>query len=270
MRLNPLGRRRPRSSLEGGSPFRWTSQSCCHVGLVRKVNEDACLDQPERGVWAVADGMGGHSAGDFASRMVVEALRNVPSPASLEGFVADTRARLQAVNQQLRAEVKVRDVRLIGSTVAVLLAWGRYCGYLWAGDSRIYLYRNGRLRQLTRDHNRLEELKVRGLITDEEAADHPANFAITRAVGVLAALDLDGQVVEVNDGDVFLLCSDGLSNEVSEEEIAGALVSGNCQQAASALIDLALARGGHDNISAVVVRAEDLDSGDQTLFNPAL
>lgn len=270
MRLNPIGRRRPRSSPELGGGFRWTSQARSHVGLVREVNEDACLDQPERGVWAVADGMGGHSAGDFASRMVVEALRNVPSPSSLESFVTDTRARLQAVNHQLRAEVKRRGVTLIGSTVAVLLACGRYCGYLWAGDSRIYLYRNGRLRLLTRDHNRLEELKARGLITPEEAADDPALFGITRAVGVLAALDLDERKVEVIDGDVFLLCSDGLSNEVSEQEIAGALLSGNCRQASSTLIDLALERGGRDNVSAVVVRAEDLDSGDRTLFNPAL
>jgi protein phosphatase len=240
------------------------------VGLVREVNEDAWLDQPERGVWAVADGMGGHSAGDFASRMVVDALSNVPPPNSLEGFVTDTRARLQAVNHQLRAEVKIRGVDLIGSTVAVLLASGRHCGYLWAGDSRIYLYRNGRLRLLTRDHNRLEELKARGLITAEEAADHPGRSGITRAVGTLPVLDLDERAVEVNDGDVFLLCSDGLTNEVSEQEIAGALLSGNCQQASNTLIDLALKRGGRDNVSAVVVRAEDQDSGDRTLFNPAL
>jgi protein phosphatase len=270
MRLNPLGRRRPRSCPDAGSRFRWTSRSHSHVGLVRAVNEDACLDRPERGVWAVADGMGGHSVGDFASRMVVEALSNVPPLSSLESFVTDTRARLQAVNRDLRAEVKHRDVAVIGSTVAVLLACGRRCGFLWAGDSRIYLYRDGRLRLLTRDHNRLEELKARGLVTAEEAADHPARFRVTRAVGVLAALDLDEGAVEAHDGDVFLLCSDGLNSEVSEREIAGALLSGNCQQATGKLIDLALARGGRDNISAVVVRAEDLDSGDRTLFNPAL
>jgi protein phosphatase len=242
------------------------------VGLVRAVNEDACLDRPERGVWAVADGMGGHSVGDFASRMVVEALSNVPPLSSLESFVTDTRARLQAVNRDLRAEVKRRDVAVIGSTVAVLLACGRRCRFLWAGDSRIYLYRDGRLRLLTRDHNRLEELKARGLVTAEEAADpdHPGRFRVTRAVGVLAALDLDEGAVEARDGDVFLLCSDGLNSEVSEREIAGALLSGNCQQATGKLVDLALARGGRDNISAVVVRAEDLDSGDRTLFNPAL
>jgi protein phosphatase len=240
------------------------------VGLVRAVNEDACLDQPERGVWAVADGMGGHSVGDFASRTVVEALSNVPPLSGLESLMTDTRARLQAVNRELRAEVKRRDVAVIGSTVAVLLACGRRCGFLWAGDSRIYLYRDGRLRLLTRDHNRLEELKARGLVTAEEAADHPGRFRVTRAVGVLASLDLDEGGLEAHDGDVFLLCSDGLNSEVSEREIAGALLSGNCQQATGKLIDLALARGGRDNISAVVVRAEDLDSGDRTLFNPAL
>lgn len=250
--------------------FRWTSASRSHVGLVREINEDACLDQPERGLWAVADGMGGHAVGDFASRMVVETLSNVPSPNSLENFLADARERLQTVNQRLRAEAAIRNVQRIGSTVVVLLACDRYCGYLWAGDSRIYLYRNGRLRLLTRDHSTVEELKSRGHLTAEDAVHHPAQNLITRAVGAVDTLELDEEIVEVHDGDIFLLCSDGLSNEVSEQEISSALTPGSCRQASEALVDMALKRGGRDNISAVVVRAEDLYTSDKTLLNPAL
>lgn len=250
--------------------IRWTSAARSHVGLVRAINEDACLDQPERGLWAVADGMGGHSVGDFASRMVIEKLSKVPSPTSLANFLNDARKRLQTVNQRLRAEAVARNVQRIGSTVAVLLAWDRHCACLWAGDSRIYLYRNGRMRLLTRDHSQIEKLKARGEITSEEAIHHPAHNIITRAVGAVDMLNLDEEIVEVDDGDTFLLCSDGLSNDVSEQEMRTALASGNCLQASEALVDLALTRGGRDNISVVVVRGEDIYGGDKTLFNPAL
>jgi protein phosphatase len=160
-------------------------------------------------------------------------------------------------------------VPLIGTTVVVLLAWECYCAYLWAGDSRVYLLRNGRLKQLTHDHSQAEELKAHGHLAGQEGV-HPGHNLITRAVGALENLELDQGSLLVADGDIFLLCSDGLSNHVSEEEIGRALMSGSCEQAAQTLIELALKGGGRDNITAVVVRAEDLDSGDMTLLNPAL
>lgn len=250
--------------------FRWTSAARSHVGLVRAINEDAYLDQPERGLWAVADGMGGHSVGDFASRMVIDKLSEVSSPVCLANCLADAHKRLQFANQRLRAEAVTRNVQRIGSTVAVLIAWDRHCACLWAGDSRVYLFRSGKLRLLTRDHTQVEQLKARGELTAEEAAHHPAHNVVTRAVGAVDTLHLDEKIVEVDDGDVFLLCSDGLSNEVSEQEMRTALASGSCVQAAEALVDVALMRGGRDNISTVVVRGEDLHGGDKTLFNPAL
>ena len=252
------------------SQFRWTSGSRTDVGLVRPINEDACLDQPERGLWAVADGMGGLAVGDLASRMAVEALGEVQPPRRLEEFVVAAEARLQTVNRQLRAEAAARNVDRIGSTVVVLLAREGYCAYLWAGDSRIYLCRQGRLTLLTRDHNLLEELRGRGAAPADRDVRRAAHSRITRAVGVRDELQLDGDVLEVEDGDVFLLCSDGLSNELSEQEMTDALLPGNCGQASAALVDAALKAGGRDNVSAVVVRAEDLDSGDRTLFNPAM
>jgi protein phosphatase len=249
---------------------RWTSAACTHVGLVRKINEDACLDQPEKHIWAVADGMGGHTLGDFASRTIVEALERLAPPNSLAEFKRAAHDQLQSANRHLRAEAALRGARIIGSTVVVLLAHGRSCGYLWAGDSRIYLCRDGRLKQLTRDHSQVEDLLASGTLSAEDALHHPARNLITRAVGAADTLELDEETMKVNDGDVFLLCSDGISNQVTEQEIHAALVSGNCRQAAEGVVDIALQRGGHDNISAVVVRADDPDSTERTMLNPAL
>lgn len=250
--------------------FGWTSSSRTDVGLVRQINEDSCLELPARGLWAVADGMGGHALGDVASRMVVETLSSLPPPESLTQFITDAADSLQSVNRQLRDEAARRDVQIIGSTVVVLLAFKQKCSCLWAGDSRIYLLRDGQLRMLTRDHSQVEELLVSGSISEEQAAIHPARNLITRAIGAADILELEEQTMEVRDGDMFLLCSDGLSNEVSEEDMRRTLITGNCRHAAESLVDLALENGGRDNVSVVVVRAEDLYSTEKTVLNPAL
>jgi len=250
--------------------FRWTSAARSDVGCVRQVNEDALLDSPERGIWAVADGMGGHAVGDLASRMVIESLSYMSADNGLAGVIADARERLIDVNAQLRTEAARRLVSRIGSTVVLLAARNGACAYLWAGDSRIYLYRNGRLVQLTRDHSQVEELKARGQLTAEEALHHPAQHLITRAVGALDTLELDESTVALKDGDTFLLCSDGLSNEVSEVEMASELAPGNCEWAAQRLLEIALERGGRDNISLVVAHAEDVQAMDRTQINPSL
>jgi protein phosphatase len=251
-------------------PFHWTSAFRSHAGRVRKVNEDACLEQPERGLWAVADGMGGHSLGEFASRLAVRSLIDLQPPHSLEQYVADAQERLQMANRRLRAEAARRDVPVIGTTIAALLASGRHCAFLWAGDSRIYLYRSGRLRRLTRDHSQAEVARSLRPPNSEETVHLPPANLITRALGAADTLEIDRGTVEVLDGDVFLLCSDGLSNEVSELDIEDALLPGNCRQASQALLDLALERGGRDNITVVAVRAEDLHSPDRTVILPTL
>lgn len=250
--------------------FRWMSASCSHVGRVRQVNEDACLDQPERGLWAVADGMGGHTLGDVASNMVVASLNQLSAPASLTKYAAEAQDRLQSVNRQLLAEAALHDARIIGSTVVVLLAYEHHCTYLWAGDSRIYLYRNGRLRQLTRDHSQLEALKSSGMLGADEARQSTVRNLITRAVGAADTLELEEEIIEVMDGDMFLLCSDGLSNEVDEQQMASVLSAGNCRQASQTLMDMALAHGGRDNISVIVIRADDVYGTDKTVLNPSL
>jgi protein phosphatase len=249
--------------------LRWSSAARTDVGLVRTRNEDSVLDRPARRLWAVADGMGGHAFGDIASKMTVDALDALPPAASLHRAMDGAREALLGVNQALLAEAVARSVEVIGSTVVVLLAHGRTAACVWAGDSRIYLCRGGGLHQLTRDHNQFEDLQVRNHMSAAEALTYPGSSMITRALGAADMLELDDLELQVSDGDLFLLCSDGLSNAVSPEDIYGALASGDCRQAADRLIALALANGGSDNISVVVVRAEDVDR-DNTVFNPAL
>lgn len=251
------------------SLFRWVSAARTDTGRLREINEDACLDQPQHGRWAVADGMGGHDVGDVASRLVIDALSHLPDAIGIKHDIAQARALLQTVNRQLREEASRRQVQRIGTTVVVLLACDRFCGYLWAGDSRIYLLRQGRLRQLTRDHSQVEALRRSGYLTEEEARHHPAHHIITRAVGATDELDVDDDALEVEDGDVFLLCSDGLSNEVNDEEILATLTRVDCMDAPDELVDIALAHGGRDNISAIVVQAQDPQAPDKTLLNPA-
>ncbi len=250
--------------------FHWSSASRSHAGRVREVNEDACLDQSKRGVWAVADGMGGHSLGEFASRLAIRSLTDLPSDGALEQRAAAAETRLLEANRRLRAEAARRDVPVIGTTIAALLVAQRRFACVWAGDSRIYLCRDGRLWQLTRDHSQLEAVRSVHAASSDDTLDRPAANVITRALGGADTLELDAVGADLVDGDVFLLCSDGLTNEVGEVAIMQALMPGNCRLAADSLVELALERGGHDNITAVVVRAQDLSSPDRTVLHPVL
>ncbi|MFC0690859.1 PP2C family protein-serine/threonine phosphatase [Paraburkholderia humisilvae] len=252
------------------SHFHWVSSARSDTGPVRDINEDACLDEPAQGRWAVADGMGGHAVGDLASRLVIDMLEKMPATAGIKQACAQARSQLLDANRQLRDEAARRQVQRIGSTVVVLLASDRFCGYLWAGDSRIYLYRQGQLRQLTRDHSQVEELRALGQLTEEQARNHPAHHIITRAVGATDSLSLDEDAIEVADGDVFLLCSDGLSNELTDVEILATLAAAplDCRRVTDELVDMALAHGGRDNITVVVAQAEDPLASDKTLINP--
>jgi protein phosphatase len=250
--------------------FRWSSASRSHPGRVREINEDACLEQPACGLWAIADGMGGHSLGEFASRLAIRSLMDLPPAGVLEQRAADVETRLLQANHRLRAEAARRDVPVIGTTIAALLVAGRRFACVWAGDSRVYLYRDGRLHQLTRDHSQFEAVRSQHVGSADDTLDRPAANVITRALGGDDSLELDAVGADVADGDVFLLCSDGLSNEVGTVDMMQALLPGSCRLAVDALVELALERGGHDNISVVVVRAEDLASPDRTVLHPVL
>jgi protein phosphatase len=239
------------------SALRWTSCCISDVGKVRRINEDACLDHPQAGVWVVADGMGGHAAGDLASQMIVDSLQAVGSADRLSTLVDAVDDRLEQVNLELRRLSRERrDRQTIGSTVVALLVHERICVCLWAGDSRVYRLRGGALTQLTRDHNQVAELVDQGLLTAEEAEAHPASNVITRAIGAADALYLDAKEYAVESDDVYLLCSDGLYKEVAPAEMRATLEGGDdCGELARALVDLALSRGARDNVTVLVAKA---------------
>ncbi len=237
-------------------PFEWVSHCITHVGRVREINEDACLDLPEQGLWVVADGMGGHDAGDVASRLVVDSLRDVGGYQRFSEFVDDVEQRLIAVNQSLVEQAQRIDAETtIGSTVVALLAYGRHCVCLWAGDSRLYRYRGGRLVQISRDHSEVEELIRRGVVSRQNAGNHQLANVITRAVGAAPELYLDAELNEIMHGDRFLLCSDGLNKEVSDREIRECMATPNSEKICETLVNLALSRGCRDNITVVAAIA---------------
>ena len=198
--------------------------------------------------------MGGHNAGEIASQMIAGNLGEIQETPVLSAYVDAIEDSLISAHKELLS-LGAEKEDIAGSTVVALLAGNRHGLVMWAGDSRLYLHRQGRLTQLTEDHSYVDDLVERGEISREEAETHPQANVITRAVGAGETLYLDMDVTEVQDGDVFLLCSDGLYREVSEEEICNILANESLFDIARELIDLTLSRGAKDNVTVVVVRA---------------
>jgi len=233
----------------------YQSASHSHVGMVRQVNEDACLDACERGLWVVADGMGGHAAGDYVSNLIVDTLRGVPCTDALDLYVEALRAALVHVNTLVRAETAQRGVNMMGSTVVVLAARGGEGTCLWAGDSRLYRLREGRLEGISRDHSYVQDLVDSHLLNETEARAHPMANIVTRAIGVQDDLELEESRFVVLPGDSFLLCSDGLNKTADDHELCEVLGHADPYQVVRSLVHLGLTRGAPDNITAVVVKA---------------
>lgn len=240
------------------------ARSCglSHKGLVRQINEDSYLDLPQKGLWVVADGMGGHEAGDVASQMIVEHLGR----ASLAGPLAERLNEIEDVLDQVNrnlldrgADIKAQNPQVkkqlvMGSTIALLAAEDNRLGVvMWAGDSRVYRLRQGQLHQVSSDHSQVATYLRQGLITPEEAAYHPERHMITRAVGSHADLFLEAELCEFAPGERYLLCSDGLTRHLDDNDIARLLGEGTPEQACKQLIDLTLERGARDNVTALVV-----------------
>ncbi len=234
---------------------RFRSFAATDAGPRRRHNEDSYVDRPDLGLWAVADGAGGHQAGEVASGMIRTALEAIPEGLEANRLLAEVRGRLLGVHAALREEAKRRGPgALVASTVAVLLARGNHFAALWAGDSRIYLLRNGVLSQITRDHSLVQEMVDAGALAPEEAERHPHANVITRAVGAGdEALVLDKVTGTGMPGDRYLLCSDGLSKTLSEAEITTLLAMPNSEPPAQRLLAAALAREAGDNVTAVVM-----------------
>lgn len=225
-----------------------------HVGCVRALNEDALLNRPDIGLWAVADGMGGHEGGEIASAMVVDALGDVSNFETGHAFRDAVSQSLTQVNAALMRLSVERGT--MGSTVVSMLAHERHYACLWAGDSRAYLYRSGALKRLTRDHSLVQEMVDNGTLSEERARTHPRANVITRAVGAREAFEAESVFGAMHPGDRFLLCSDGLTGVVTDREIAEAMIRAPLEAAAERLLDQALARGAPDNVTLVLVAAE--------------
>lgn len=221
-------------------------------GAVRELNEDTCLADPELGLWLVADGMGGHSTGDVASRIARDTIvKHVRAGSRLRDAV-------RSAHQEVLKVAKTREGSVgMGSTVVAALVDGADYELAWVGDSRAYLY-DGELTQLTRDHSHVQDLLDAGAIAVEEARGHPSRHLLTRCLGVTAEDTFEvgtgrGRFLR---GQELLLCSDGLTDELSNTEIRDVLaLAASPQERADKLVDAAIAGGGRDNISVVLFSA---------------
>ena len=238
-------------SMSESTPLSWYSVSASKTGYVRTVNEDAHLDARENSLWVVADGMGGHSFGDKASRTVIEQLVDFKRNASSAQSLQDIEARLLKANSICREEA---DGHIMGTTVAALYAHDNNGYFIWAGDSRIYRFRGDGLVQLTEDHSYVQELVSLGELRREEMEQHPSSNIITRAVGVHQELEIETREAIVQPGDRYLICTDGLFKDVTQDEIAGAMALVTADETLESLVSLALGRGGRDNITAIVAQ----------------
>ena len=242
-----------------GRVFTFESVGDSDVGQVRKINEDSLLLAPGSRLWVVADGMGGHAAGDFASQTLVASLDTIGVPASYEDLRHRMADRLTQANHRVQMHAAELGRGAIGSTLVALVAIeDRFLCY-WSGDSRLYLLRAGGLCQVSRDHTEVQSLLDAGRISEDDAANWPRKNVITRAIGVTPTLEVEMVEGQLQDRDLFLLCSDGLLEYFDDDELAHVLKlpDWGLEQKCKYLVAQAVERGGKDNVSVVLVQARD-------------
>jgi serine/threonine protein phosphatase Stp1 len=232
----------------------YRSRAVTHPGTRRGHNEDMFVARPDLGLWAVADGAGGHKAGDVASGMIATTLETIPGALNADEMLSQVRLRIGATHAALQEyAARMGEGMLVASTVVVLIVRRGHFACLWAGDSRAYLLRDGVLQRVTRDHSLVQEMVDAGELDEADAEGHPRANVITRAVGDMAeTMELDKVTGRVAGGDRFLLCSDGLSKVLDDATIADILKAGPAEQAADDLLAEALTRNATDNVTAVV------------------
>jgi serine/threonine protein phosphatase PrpC len=234
--------------------FRFDSEGRSDTGRVRSLNEDSFLMRPDIGLWAVADGMGGHDAGDFASQTLVAELNQLTRPESAPALLTAMEAGVLAANGTLRRAARERgNGTIIGCTLASLVIYKGAYACVWSGDSRVYRVRGGQIEQISRDHTEAQELVDRGTITAEEARIWPRKNVITRAIGVFDTPELEMVQGRVEDGDIFVICSDGLTEHVKDDEILRATASRPTRRICDELIELTLERGAKDNVTVIAI-----------------
>jgi len=239
------------------------------VGLKRGHNEDNYLINEELNLYVVADGMGGHAGGEYASAIAVNTCEEVVTSLEAEGVSIDTDDPVEITRHKLSQSIRLAGRRIfekakeqpeyhgMGTTVVAVLMRQTNAYIAHVGDSRVYLMREGEISQVTEDHSLIAEKIRHGLITPEEAKNHKMRNVITRSLGYQEDVEVDMSVRAVRRGDHFLLCSDGLSGLVEDEEMQKAMLEMRPQAAARMLVELACERGGDDNITVVVARVED-------------
>ena len=229
--------------VEGAPPDGSRSAAASDVGLAREINEDAFVERPEVGIWAVADGVGGHKAGEVASRMVCDAIAELAPEPTFDATIEKARECLRQVNEQLlRTQTTASLMDRSASTVVVLLVRAGRCAVLWAGDSRVYRWRGGQLEQITRDHS-----------IGIGEGDGRTSTAVTRAVGVEPNVAFDLRQDLVRSGDRFLLCSDGLTRTLTDSQIGSWMEKRHITAAVEGLIGDTLAAGAPDNVTVLIV-----------------
>jgi len=236
----------------------WRSAARTDIGKVRQRNEDAFLECPKRGLWAVADGMGGHSGGDIASQLIVANLADLPLYGDFDAHLNAVRQCLRWTNRRLSQELTVsaaNPLGIMGSTVVALLLEGRRAACVWAGDSRCYLWRRQRLYQLSRDHSLRQQWVVEGRLSLDQANAHPAAKALTRAIGASKELKLEVLELDVQHGDKFLLCTDGLYQDLGSKTLGDAMGLSSPSRVVECLFDEVLNGAARDNLTAVVICA---------------
>jgi serine/threonine protein phosphatase PrpC len=247
------------------SPIRFqiSSHGVTDTGHVRTKNEDSILVNEDESVWIVADGMGGHQAGDFASQTITNNLSLFKQHPSLDDSILLLEENILNSNAIIRKKsFKLGRNATIGSTVVCAYVWQNLLFALWAGDSRLYRYRNGQLERLTEDHSYVEELVRMGKIEARDAEEHPAANVVLKAVGIDDNLTIDFEYFEIEDGDIYIVCSDGLYKDLEETRI-GPIInahSENMHELAEALLSASLAAGGTDNTSIITMKTLHKDA----------
>lgn len=234
--------------------FSFETGALSDTGRVRAHNEDSIGAFPDIGVWAVADGMGGHAAGDVASDLIVEELGSLGIAVSAQDQRARVLERLDRAHYRILEHARTNQLGTVGATIAALLIHDAEFSCIWAGDSRIYLLRDGQLTALTQDHSEVAQLVASGVMSEAEARHVPGRNVITRAIGIgeEAQPEIAGGVIKP--GDRLLLCSDGLTEHLDNSELAEILnVARPAPELARRLIDLTLERGAKDNVSVIVL-----------------
>ena len=237
--------------------FLISSHGVTHTGHVRSKNEDSFLVHEDENVWIVADGMGGHHAGDFASQTITNNLGLFKQHASLDDSILLLEENILNSNAIIRKKsFKLGRNATIGSTVVCVYVWQNLMFVLWAGDSRLYRYRDGQLQRLTEDHSYVEELVRMGKIEAADAEEHPAANVVLKAVGIDDQLTIDLEYYEIQENDVYIACSDGLYKDLEESKIGPIIEahSDNMRDLADELLASSLAAGGTDNTSIITMK----------------